>query len=328
MGNSAPLINGRSVTNACAPIAVFAYNRPKHLKATLQSLSQCPEWFSSRIILYSDGSRGRHDEATVAEVRALAKSLDHPNTEVIERASNLGLAESIIRGVSEVCERFGRVIVVEDDLLVSENFLGYLNQALDIYAQRPDVFQVSAHMFDVPEFAERTSTLLLPMTTTWGWATWQRAWREFQVDARGWERLTSDRGCKRRFNLGNHYDYYSMLRRQMSGKGDSWGVRWYWTVFAADGLSCFPPRSLVLNSGMDGSGTNGRGTLRRFGGVPLEVSAPEIYIPRDATRCSDGEFSAVKDAIWRQNGGWRGWLTDRAKAMGGRLQALMATGGT
>ncbi len=313
--------------DTCAPIAVFAYNRPGHLATTLRSLSQCPEWSRSRVILYSDGPRGRRDEAAVAEVRAIAKSLDHAHTEIVERPSNLGLAQSVIRGVSEVCERFGRVIVVEDDLLVSANFLGYLNQALDSYAQRHDVYQVSAHMFDVPEFAKRTSTLLLPMTTTWGWATWQRAWRDFRANARGWERLTSDRAYKRRFNLGNHYDYYSMLRRQMSGKGDSWGVCWYWAVFAADGLSCFPPRTLVLNSGMDGSGTNGPGTLRKFGGVALEAATLDIDIPHDARRCSDGEFSAVKRAIWRQNGAWRGWATDRVKAMGGRLQAVLPKSG-
>jgi hypothetical protein len=313
--------------DACAPIIVFAYNRPEHLQATLRSLSQCPEWHRSRVVVYSDGPRERGDAAAVAEVRALARSLDHPCAQIVERESNLGLARSIIRGVSEVCERFGRAIVVEDDLLVSTRFLAYLNRALDNYAERRDIYQVSAHMFEVPEFAERSSSLLLPLTTTWGWATWQRAWREFRVDARGWDCLKSDRACRRRFNLGNSYDYYTMLRRQMGGKRDSWGVRWYWTVFAADGLSCFPPKSLVLNSGMDGSGTHGRGALRQFGGPPVEASALEIDISQDARRCSDVEFSSVKRAIWRQNGGWRGWAMDRAKAMGGRIQELMATDG-
>jgi Glycosyltransferase like family 2 len=310
-----------------APIAVFAYNRPKHLQATVQSLSRCPEWRRSRVFFYSDGPREHCDEAAVKQVRAVASSLDHSHTEIVARESNLGLAKSIIRGVSELCERFGRVIVVEDDLLVAENFLSYLNQALDVYAQRRDVYQVSAHMFEVPEFAERRSTILLPMITTWGWATWRRAWQEFQVDAHGWDRLKSDRARRWRFNLGNHYDYYSMLKQQMSGKRDSWGVRWYWTVFAADGLSCFPPRNLVLNSGMDGSGTHGRGALRRFGGISLESSALEIAIPQDAGRCSDAEFSAVKRAIWRQNGGWRGWAMDRAKAMVRRLQPVLAADG-
>ncbi len=170
--------------DACAPIAVFAYNRPEHLKATLANLAQCPEWFGSHIVVYSDGPREWRDDAAVKEVRAIAKAIEHPDAQIVERDSNWGLANSVIDGVSELCERFGRVIVVEDDLLVSANFLGYLNRALDIYAQRPDVYQVSAHMFDVPEFGERLLTLLLPMTTTWGWATWRRAWRDFRVDGR------------------------------------------------------------------------------------------------------------------------------------------------
>jgi Glycosyltransferase like family 2 len=318
---------GRNLVNAYAPIAIFAYNRPEHLKATLQSLAQCPQWSMSRVILYCDGPRTQRDEAAVLGVRAIARSLDHRHIEIVERDSNLGLGKSVMQGVTDLCERFGRVIVVEDDLLVSGSFLSYLNRALDVYEQRRDVYQVSAHMFDVPEFAKRNSALLLPMITTWGWATWARAWREFDVNVRGSERLSSDGPYRRRFNLGNHYDYFNMLLRQKAGKGD-WGVCWYWTVFAADGLSCFPPRSLVLNTGMDGSGTNGRGILRRFRGSSLDSSTLEIDIPPDAALCSEDEFSAVKRAIWRQNGGWRGWAVDRAKAMGVRLQTKLAVIGT
>ena len=311
--------------DACAPIAIFAYNRPQHLQATLQSLSECAEWCGSRVILYSDGPRQPSDAAAVAAVREVAKSIDHPFLEVVEREDNLGLAQSIIRGVSEVCERFGRAIVVEDDLLVSEGFLGYLNRALNAYAKRADIFQVSAHMFDVPEFAERRATLLLPMTTTWGWATWRRAWRHFAPDAPGWERLRADGACRKRFNLENHYNYYSMLQQQMTGKRDSWGIRWYWTVFAADGLSCFPPRSLVRNTGMDGSGTHGRGALRRFGSSDIGLPDFDIEVPTDAHRCSDWEFSAVQRAIWRKNGGWRGWVADLAKTVIGRIQAAVTS---
>jgi len=314
--------------NAGAPIAIFAYNRPKHLQATLDSLSQCPEWPGSRVVIYSDGPRHATDVAAVAAVRALARSIDHARVEIIERDANLGLARSIIDGVTDVCERYGRAIVVEDDLRVATSFLGYLNRALDAYAPRTDVWQVSAHMFDVPEFATRKSSLLLPMTTTWGWATWQRAWREFRPEVPGWERLQSDRADRRRFNLDNSYDYYGMLRRQMAGRADSWGVRWYWTVFAAGGLGCFPPRSLVANAGMDGSGTHGRGAMRGFGGTIAGMQVPSLEIPPDASQCSESEFAAVKRAIWRQNGRWRGWTMDRLKAVADRARSVSTPPGS
>jgi hypothetical protein len=298
-----------------APIALFAYNRADHLANTIRALSLCPEWTKTRVIVYSDGPRSEHDARPVDSVRRQLQGVSHPRLEIIARPRNLGLSASIVSGVTDICARFGRVIVVEDDLVVSPLFLRYMNEALDAYAGRHDIFQVSGHMFDVREFENKDDVVLMPITTTWGWATWQRAWQFFEPSAVGWERLRWDRRERKRFNLGNAYNYFAMLERQMRGRGDSWGIRWYWSVFSRDGLACYPPRSLVMNSGMDGTGSHGRGKLRNFRGAANLMLGAVPRFPAIASRCSDEDFLAVKRAIWRQNGGWRGRLADTVRLL-------------
>ena len=298
-----------------APIVLFAYNRPTHLASTLAALSACPEWRGSPVYVYCDGPRSTFDEQLVEETRRVARGIAHPDAHVIAADVNLGLANSIIKGVGQLCEQFGRVVVIEDDLLVSPSFLSYMNRALECYAARPEVLQISGYMFDVPEFRDRMRVLLMPLTTTWGWATWKRAWDLFKPDDDGWLRMRQNKQERRIFNLGNNYDFFSMLEAQASGKRDSWGIRWYWSVFSAKGLVCHPPRTLVANAGMDGSGTNGRGRFRSFSGTR---SAPSELLPEMAAgdvRCSEAEWSAVKHAIWRQNGGYLGRAIDVLKSI-------------
>lgn len=297
-----------------APIALFAYNRATHLANTIAALQACSEWAESPVIVYCDGPRSDADARMVEETRQVVRGIEHANIRVVAAESNQGLANSIIKGVTDICARFGRVIVVEDDLIVSPLFLGYMNRALDCYSNRRDVLQVSGHMYQVPEFLNRNRVLLLPLTTTWGWGTWKRAWDLFQPEDKSWERLRVDDQARRSFDLDNTYGFLSMLEAQANGKCDSWGIRWYWSVFAANGLVCHPPVSLVANAGMDGSGTHGRGRLRKFSSARLVHASQVPEMCGDESRCSDVEFSAVKRAIWRQNGRYLGQLVDWLKS--------------
>ena len=181
--------------------------------------------------------------------------LDGFETTMIESAENRGLAKSIIAGVGELCEKYGRVIVVEDDLAVSSSFLAYMNAALDRYAGNDQVFQVSGYMFPVDR-PRADKALFLPFTTSWGWATWSRAWKKFDHAGCGIEVLRKDRCLRRRFDLGGAYPYYAMLRRQGAGRVDSWAIRWYLSVFLNNGLVLYPATSHVRNNGFDGSGEN------------------------------------------------------------------------
>jgi hypothetical protein len=194
-------------------------------------------------------------------------------------------------------------------------FLTFMNRALERYESETDVYQVSGYMVDVPELADTRSALFLPFTVSWGWATWKRAWDRFDPLAAGWETLRTDKDLRRRFNLDGAYDYATMLERQMAGQLDSWAIRWYWSVFKAQGLVLFPPVSLVRNRGFDGSGTHGRGWLRRFRFANSTEALPsfDVVLPNE-TAVSE-HYAVVKHALWKQNGGKVGQLIDVLKRL-------------
>jgi hypothetical protein len=239
------------------PIALFVFRRPAHTRLTLESLAKNPEFTESPLFIYCDGARHDSEMAQVEETRRLVRNWPHPNKTIFERDRNWGLANSLIEGVTQLCEKFGRVIVVEDDLVVSPMFLNYLNAALKHYADEPKVMQVSGYMFPIDGNNKRDAQLL-PIISTWGWATWDRAWKYFGMSDNAIEKLLNDSKQKHAFNLEGSYPYIRRLKQQINGKSDSWGIRWYLSVFVAGGMVVYPPKSLVQNIGQDGSGTHCR----------------------------------------------------------------------
>jgi hypothetical protein len=302
-----------------APIAIFIFDRPEHLKAMLATLQRCNLFAESPLYVFGDGPSCAEHQPHIEAARAVARDMLGDRATYVFSPDNKGLARSIIDGVAQLTESHGQVIVIEDDLELHPYFLTYINDALTRYVEDDHVFQVSGHCFDVPEFADRNSAVVLPLTTTWGWGTWARAWRQFEEIPRGWEELQTDKGLRRRFNLGGTYDYTSMLSAFMAGRNRSWGVRFYWTVFRAGGVSIFPPVTLVRNCGMDGSGTHGRGLFRRFESSGLTRVISELQMP--AAEVVDTDLNAVQRAVYRQNGGLRGAAIDQIKR---RVQSWMA----
>jgi hypothetical protein len=302
-----------------APIAIMAFRRPLHLRVTLQALLACPEFLDSEVHVYVDGPRNEADVADVEATRQVARELLGGHAAFHFADQNRGLAHSIIAAVTAMVAAHGRVIVLEDDLVVASNTIAFFNAALQRYEHNPQVMQVSAHMFEAVPWADRSTALMLPFTTSWGWATWARAWQHFDPEATGWEALASDRSLRRAFNQQGAYDFASMLERQMQGLRDSWAIRWYWSVFRAQGLVLYPPQSLVKNTGFDGSGSHGRAALRRFGDVPLaQAAAQGLPAWPERPEVVEADLSAVRRAIRSGNGGWKGWLADRGRRWLGR----------
>ena len=258
-----------------APIALFVYNRPEHTRRTVDALRANRLASSTELHVFSDGPRAPQAAATVRRVRAYLQTIDgFASVKIHQRESNFGLAESIIDGVTRLCHSRGKAIVIEDDLLVAPGFLSYMNAALDRYHDDAAVMQVSGYMFPV-DMGTTADSLFLPFTTSWGWATWSRAWSAFDPLMRGLETLARDRELKAAFNLNGAYDYYRMLLRQQRGELDSWAIRWYLSVFMRKGLTLYPARTLVQNIGFDGSGTHcGTGDFGQQTGLPeFEVAS-------------------------------------------------------
>ena len=243
----------------CAPIALFAYNRPEHLRRTVDSLRANPLAKDSVLYLFCDAARTADHANAVMAVRSYVHSIDgFHDVRIVEREKNLGLSSSIHQGVASLCDVHGQVIVLEDDLNLAPSFLEFMNASLAHYARVDSVMQVSGYQFP-GVYGEGSQAVMLPIISCWGWATWARAWRHYDHQGKGAELLDQDQMLRKRFNLGGAYDYYGMLQDQRAGRIDSWGVRWLLSVFLREGLVLYPPTTLVQNIGVDGSGTHGGG---------------------------------------------------------------------
>ncbi len=301
--------------SAFAPVALFAYRRTDHLAMTLDALECCPEFSQTPVHVFSDGSRDDAAAVDVADVRRMLSARARPNMTIIEAPQNRGLANSVIAGVSALCEQYGRVIVIEDDLVASPALLSWFNKALDRYADAHQVWQVSGHQFAVPAFQRRREAMFLNFSTSWGWATWSRAWKGFDPSASGWQAVTQDAALRRRFDLDGAYPYSQMLEQQMAGKMDSWAIRWWWSIFRAGALSLFPPRPLIANIGQDESATHRPARLVRMLQPMKHVALMQDVPDFPAHIAVDKHLEdLLRDTLWRaQKPAWR-----RLLAMGGR----------
>ena len=242
-------------TPTYAPILLFTYNRPAHTRRLVESLLQNPESARSRLFIYSDAPRDEAARPAVDEVRRYLRTLSgFGGIHLVERTENWGLARSVINGVTSLLQDFDRVIVLEDDLVLSPVFLRFMNEALETYQDEPRVGHIQA--CDFTQDPSLPETFLIKWTGSWGWATWRRAWKLFNPDGRALLNELEQRHLTREFDFGGAYRYTRMLRRQVKGLNDSWAIRWNASLFLADVLSLNVGRSLVQNGGFDGSGTN------------------------------------------------------------------------
>jgi len=246
------------VSNVNTPIAVFAYNRPLHLDKALIALGKCARLDRCKIFIYCDGQKDERSAQAIRDTRILAHEWAiRLAATVIERSINLGAGRSVSQGVTELCQQFGRVIVVEDDVVVSPDFVRYMLEALDKYGDDERVYQISGYQYPINN-EQDCGCFFLPFPASWGWATWQRAWQHFDWDMAGASEALRRWRTRKRFDLGGSYPYSRALYAQLAGDIDAWDIQWYWTVFKAHGLALYPAISLTCNIGFDGSGTHYR----------------------------------------------------------------------
>jgi len=238
-----------------APIALFVYNRPEHTRRTISYLQKNLLADESRLFIFSDAAKTEADKVKVEEVRQLIKEVTgFRSVKIIERKRNLGLAESIISGVTQLVNEYDKIIVFEDDLLSSPYTLQYFNEALTRYKNDGKVMHIGAYLYNIDKKG-LPQTFFFRAATSWGWATWARAWKDFEPDA---DVLLKQFDKKKtgQFSIEGTMNFWKQLLDFKAGKNDSWAIRWYASIFLKGGLSLNPSVSFVHNIGNDGSGVH------------------------------------------------------------------------
>ncbi len=280
-----------------APIALFVYNRPEHTRRTLKFLKQNLLAEESRLFIFSDGSKDEAQRLKVTEVRGIIRSVDgFKSVELIERKTNFGLANSIIDGVSILTNKYGKVIVFEDDLIASPYTLQYFNDALNRYQNEEKVMHIGAYMYPLKN-EELPRTFFYRAATSWGWATWDRAWKNFEPDI---DKIIDqfDSENRHRFSIEGTMNFWKQLKEFKQGKNNSWAIRWYASIFLKGGLTLNPSQSLINNIGHDGSGVHsGLNDIYKVFVNPKPIS----FFP-DKIEENPEAYSAIKSFLKNRKG--------------------------
>ncbi|WP_316790737.1 glycosyltransferase [Pedobacter frigoris] len=238
-----------------APIALFVYNRPKHTERTIKFLMQNELASESRLFIFSDGPKSDQDLDAVLEVRELIKKTEgFKSVEIIESKENKGLANSIITGVNRLVIAYKQVIVFEDDLITSPYTLTYFNDALNRYRNEEKIMHIGAYMYNLKD-ATLPETFFYRAASSWGWATWERAWDHFEPDIYKLE-AQFDKQKIAEFSIEHTMNFWKQVQEFKRGKNNSWAIRWYASIFLKKGLTLNPAQSLVNNIGHDGTGVH------------------------------------------------------------------------
>lgn len=238
-----------------APIILFGYKRPRHLQEVVESLLRNPLAQESELFIFSDGPRNVQAEPAVAELRKYIRTISgFKKVTIIEREKNFGLASNIIGGVTSVINQYEKIIVIEDDLVLSPYYLEFMNGALEKYKDTQEVVCIQGYSYPIkyskPVFFLRGADCK-------GWGTWKRGWALFNPDTQFLLDEIRRQGLSRRFNMEDRYDYISQLENQLKGTIDSWAIRWYASAFLQNKLCLYPCPSLLEDIGLDGDATHG-----------------------------------------------------------------------
>ncbi len=297
--------------NRLAPVVVFAYQRLDHLKRTIETLLGNAESALTDVVFFCDAAKHPEHQPGAEAVRAYVDSISgFRSITRIYREANMGLSRSVMEGVTQMLDSHGRVIVLEDDLVLSPHFLRFMNDGLDRYEHDDRVASIHAYIYPVD--GNLPETFFLQGADCWGWATWSRAWAGFERDG---SRLLAElrtRRLSRDFDFEWQFPYTGMLQDQILGRNNSWAILWHASCYLKGSLTLYPGRTLVKNIGNDSSGTH-CGTTHALSGEPSPSPVRVDAIPIEPS-------PAARAAFVRFFGKQRSWKIKLRSAVGRMLR--------
>lgn len=278
--------------NSLAPVAVFAYARPKHLTQLIDSLKLDQLASKTELYIFIDGARTSEQKANVNAVQTVARNVcGFLSVHCIAAKTNKGLARSIIDGVNFLLQNYERIIVLEDDLVVSPLFLQYMNDALARFADDDRVISIHAYVYPVCDVVPEA--FFLRGADCWGWGTWRRGWKLFNPDGKVLLHKLKQLDLIKEFDFNGSCKYSEMLKSQTKGQNDSWAIRWYASAFLENKLTLYPGRSLVNNVGNDNTGTHCKATNAydsTLSTTPIDLSKLDVVSSSVAYKAFENFF--------------------------------------
>ncbi|MHA1755359.1 MAG: glycosyltransferase [Promethearchaeota archaeon] len=238
-----------------APIVLFVYNRPWHTRQTVEALKKNNLAKDSNLFIFSDGPKNEEDIRDIEKVRKYIKTIDgFKNINIIEREKNYGLANSIINGITEIVNRYGKIIVLEDDCVPSDNFIAFMEKCFDKYENNEKVMNVTGYSLPINISSDYPYDIYFSYrSSSWGWGTWRRAWQCFERNKSILEEIKKSSNLRKKINRAGE-DLIPMLKNQIDGKLDSWAVFWSINIIKNDGVCVNPIKSKIKNIGHDRTG--------------------------------------------------------------------------
>lgn len=284
-----------------APIVLFVYNRPYHTRRTLEALSRNELATQSDLFIFADGAKENALPEQLLQIEETRKVIREKqwcrNVEIIESSENKGLAKSIIEGVTKIVNQYGKIIVLEDDLLTGKYFLNYMNEALDKYENKEKVWHITSWR-DPVETSNPNSSFFYPVMDCWGWATWANRWQNYKKDYVFYKKKFN-RKMRKAFNIdGTDKGMWQQILDNEAGKINTWAIFWYATIFLHNGLCLAPCSSLVRNIGFDNSGEH-CGT-NSFQEISQSVDVHISQFPNDI-EINKNEYEKMRSFMRKKN---------------------------
>ncbi len=284
-----------------SPIVLFVYHRLWHTQNTVEALQKNELSKDSELFIYADNAKYDKDLPQVQAVRDYLKTIDgFKKITIIERNKNWGLADSIIDGVTKIVNEYGKIIVLEDDLVTSPFFLKFMNESLDMYQDSDKVASIHGYIYPINDLPH---TFFIKGADCWGWATWRDRWGIFEPDGKKLLNELTLKNLEKEADFNNSYGFTQMLKDQINAKNNSWAIRWYMSAFLKDMVTLYPGKSYVKNIGFGKDATHCTSTTNVFDVIlSSSIGSSKIDIKEDveSRRKIEIFFNSFKHSIFQR----------------------------
>ena len=244
--------------NSYSPIALFVYNRLQHTKKVIEAIKKNHISQRSTIYVFSDFSDVEFEKNKIKKIRNYLNNLNgFKKIIIVQRKYNLGTSNNIVLGLNQIFKKHDKCIIIEDDIIISKNFLYQMNYFLEKFNKITNIASIEGYMYPVKFKKSIPDYFFLKGTGCWGWATWKRSWKNYEGSAEKLlNKFNDEKELVNDFDYYDSYPYYKMLKKQKWSKKKSWAIKWYASNFIKQNYTIYFKNTLVKNIGLDGSGEN------------------------------------------------------------------------